>query len=87
MAASSSGPPELVVYSRDYCHLCRDMIEALGSLETGLGFRLRVVEVDDDPALEQRYGELVPVLEGAGQEICHYVLDRAALDAFLAKFR
>jgi glutaredoxin-like protein DUF836 len=81
----SREPVELVVYGRGYCHLCEEMIEALRSLASGLGFRLRVVDVDDDPALEDRYGERVPVLEGAGKEICHYFLDRGALDAFLAK--
>jgi thiol-disulfide isomerase/thioredoxin len=81
----SSGSVELVVYGRDYCHLCEEMIEALGGLESVLGFRLRVVNVDDDAALEERYGDRVPVLEGAGKEICHYILNRTALDAFLAK--
>lgn len=86
MAPSSVGP-ELVLYSRDYCHLCHDMIEALRPLQQARGFRLRVVEVDDDPELERRYGEKVPVLEGAGEEICHYLLDPAAVDAFLSKVR
>lgn len=78
---------EVTVYSRDYCHLCREMIEALEALGPQLGFSIRVVDVDADQALEARYGERVPVLEGSGQEICHYLLDRAALDAFLARFR
>lgn len=86
MAPSSEGP-ELVLYSRDYCHLCHDMIEALRPLQQARGFHLRVVEVDDDPELERRYGEKVPVLEGAGEEICHYFLDAAAVDAFLSKVR
>lgn len=78
---------ELTVYSRDYCHLCRDMVEALAALRPSLGFSLRVVDVEADPELESRYGVRVPVLEGTGQEICHYVLDRAALDAFLGRIR
>ena len=86
MAASETGT-ELVVFSRDYCHLCHDMIEALRALEPDLGFHLRVVDVDADPALEARYGEWVPVLEGGGREICRHFLDRGALDAFLAKVR
>jgi hypothetical protein len=85
--AASDGAPELVLYGRDYCHLCTDMIEALRPLGRTLGFRLTVVDVDDDPELERRYGDKVPLLEGAGEEICHYFLDRAALDAFLAKVR
>ena len=43
------------------------------------------VDVDADPALEQRYGELVPVLARPdGTEICHYFLDHAALYTALA---
>ena len=38
------------------------------------------VDVDADPALEVRYGELVPVLMAAdGSEVCHYFLDASAL--------
>ena len=38
------------------------------------------VDVDADPALEQRYGERVPVLvHPNGSEICHYFVDDAAL--------
>lgn len=78
---------ELTVYSRTYCHLCDDMICELTAMGQQLGFRLRVVDVDQDPALEQRYGELVPVLVGGDSEICHYHVDRPALDAYLAKIR
>ena len=41
-----------------------------------------VIDVDADPALVERFDELVPVLFGddpAGPEICHYFLDEAAL--------
>lgn len=78
---------ELTVYSRTYCHLCDDMICALTALGPQLGFSLRVVDVDQDPSLERRYGERVPVLAAGGSEICHYHLDRPALDAYLVKFR
>jgi small GTP-binding protein len=44
-------------------------------------------DVDADPALEARYGDLVPVLIDGdaehGREICHYVLDRGRLLAAL----
>ena len=42
-------------------------------------------DVDADPALEERYGELVPVLTRAdGSEICHYRLDEQALKRALS---
>lgn len=75
----------LVLYSRAYCHLCADMATALESLRKSLDFSLQIVDVDADPVLEARYGELVPVLADArGIEICHYFLDIDALRARLA---
>lgn len=74
----------LTVFSREYCHLCHDMVAALEALRSRYSFTLEVVDVDDDAALEQRYGHLVPVLLGNGQEICHYHLDPVALDAYFA---
>ena len=79
---------ELMVYARQHCHLCEDMIAALRDLQARLRFRLEVTDVDSDNDLRLRYGERVPVLVAAGgEEICHYHLDLNALDAYLAKIR
>ena len=53
-----------VLYSRDYCHLCHDMLAALESMrgEFEPGFVIDVIDVDSDPALLVLYDELVPVL-------------------------
>jgi thioredoxin reductase (NADPH) len=71
----------LRLFSRDYCHLCHNMLAALESLRSEPGvphFDIRVVDVDADPALEAKYNELVPVLvDGEGRELCHYFLDAA----------
>ena len=75
----------LTVYGREYCHLCHDMVAALEALQPIHGFRLEVVDVDEDEGLEARYGELVPVLVADGKQLCHYHLDTAALEAFLAR--
>ncbi|SCX89419.1 Glutaredoxin [Nitrosospira sp. Nl5] len=74
-----SDPLILVVYSREHCHLCHDMIAALKELQAGLSFRLEIVDVDGNADLKSRYGERVPVLVAGGQEICHYHLDPVAL--------
>jgi glutaredoxin len=66
----------LKLYGRAYCHLCEDMARALRSL----GMEFDEYDVDSDPGLEDRFGELVPVLTLAdGTEICHYHLDERAL--------
>jgi hypothetical protein len=43
------------------------------------------LDVDADPALEARWGALVPVLLIDGREVCHYRLDTVALDAIVAR--
>ena len=83
----TKGGAALTVYSREYCHLCHDMVAALDALRPLYAFSLEVIDVDDDAVLEQRYGHLVPVLVGNGEEICHYHLDPAALDAYFGKIR
>jgi len=75
----------LKLYGRTYCHLCTDMQEALQALAVELGFSVEYRDVDAEPLLEERYGDLVPVLEDErGEEICHYFLDEDALRRRLA---
>lgn len=80
------------LYSRSYCHLCEDMLQALLALQQpGERFDVAVIDVDADPALVARFDELVPVLYGdpEGEELCHYFLEPAAArgwaDACMAK--
>ena len=75
----------LTVYSRTYCHLCDDMIAALHNLQGRFVFEIKVGDVDSDAALEARYGELVPLLESEGLELCHYFLDEVAVIDLLRK--
>ena len=83
---------QFTLYSRSYCHLCDDMLEALQAVLDSYGadaFAVKVVDVDADEALVARYDELVPVLvgkkdNGAEQQICHYFLDHAKLKDFLS---
>jgi len=81
--------PKLIVYGREECHLCQDMILALQNLQAQVSFVFQVIDIDSDPKLVARYGDKIPVLISShnGQEICHYFLDLAALDDYLAEFR
>lgn len=74
----------LTLYSRQYCHLCHDMLAALEALRGEFSFELTVLDVDADPALLARYDERVPVLVAAEEELCHYFLDIDAVRSFLA---
>lgn len=83
---------ELTLYGRTYCHLCDDMKNALEPLQRRFSFVLHEVDVDSDPAVEDRFGEWVPVLmtgapgalPGEARELCHYFLDAPAVQAWLA---
>ncbi|HEY5763688.1 MAG TPA: glutaredoxin family protein [Rhodocyclaceae bacterium] len=77
----------LTLYGRGYCHLCDDMREALQPLLDEFGASLVEIDVDSDPALEDRYGELVPVLLGGEDELCHYFLDAPRVRAYLLEIR
>ena len=78
----------LTLLTRAYCHLCDEMREALAPLAAAHGASIVERDVDADPALEARYGDLVPVLllgdADTGVELCHYRLDA---DAALAALR
>lgn len=78
---------ELVLLSRDYCHLCHDMEAALAPIVKEFGAYLTVLDVDADAALESRYGELVPVLLAGELELCHYFLDGPKVREYLAEIR
>ena len=73
----------LTLMFREYCSLCHHMRAALQPYQAEYGFELQVLDVDEDPELEARYNELVPVLLHEGGEICHWHLDEAKLLAVL----
>jgi len=79
--------PALTVYSRAYCHLCDEMIEALRQLQGLFPFDFEVVDVDGNGELERRHGEKVPVLMHGERELCHYRLEPAIVTAYLSNFR
>jgi len=74
--------PDLILYQRDYCHLC-DL--ALAVLAEARAPEFDSVWVDDAAELEARYGTRVPVLRIArdGREL-DWPFDAAAVQAFLA---
>ncbi|WP_432260398.1 glutaredoxin family protein [Cupriavidus sp. TMH.W2] len=83
--------PALTLYGRAYCHLCEDLKVALEPLRRDFSFTLHEVDVDADAGLEDRFGELVPVLmpgtpadlQDGAKPLCHYFLDTAAVWVWL----
>lgn len=72
---------DLVLYQRDYCHLCD---QALAVLAQARAPDFDSVWVDDDPALEARYGARVPVLRDVrdGREL-DWPFEAEAVAAFV----
>ncbi len=77
---------KLTVLSRSYCHLCDDMIAALENFRGRFSspLEIEVVDIDRHPALEEIWGDKVPVLLAGDWEICHYFLNEAALQEFVS---
>tara|TARA_B100000686_G_scaffold352979_1_gene456780 strand:- start:1598 stop:1792 length:195 start_codon:yes stop_codon:yes gene_type:complete len=64
------------------------MISELNKLKVRLDFNFKLIDVDSNVVLKNKYGNFVPVLNGEGdEEICHFHLDLKALDAYLVKIR
>lgn len=77
--------PNLVtVYTRVGCHLCDVAVETLESLQTELHFDIEKRFIDGDPVLEEKYGELIPVIQIDGEHHDFYRVDpvrfRSSLD-------
>jgi thiol-disulfide isomerase/thioredoxin len=77
------------LYSRSYCHLCDDMLEALQALSGDYPFTVEIIDVDADDALVAQFDELVPVLfaqrnDAESIRLCHYFLDEPKVREFLA---
>ena len=73
---------DLILYQRDYCHLCD---QALAVMAEARAPDFDSVWVDDAEELEARYGTRVPVLRDTrdGREL-DWPFDAAAVRAFLA---
>ena len=74
-------PPRLVLFQRDDCHLCDLALDVLAAARVP---EFDSVFIDDDEALEARYGVRVPVLRDVGrEEELDLPFDEARLRGFL----
>ena len=74
----------VVVYHADGCHLCERALATVRALRDELGFELREIDIGGDPALEDRYRELLPVVEIDGERAFTYFVPP---DAFRRKLQ
>lgn len=65
------------VLSRPECSLCEQLLAELAEvLSPAEAAQVRVLDVDQDPALARKYGQRIPVLLADGEFVCDYRLDR-----------
>ena len=53
---------QLLLFSRADCHLCDQAEILINALLIGSPWQLTKVDIDNDPALQQRYQTSIPVL-------------------------
>jgi glutaredoxin len=76
---------DVVVYSRNECHLCDVVRETLTRLESEADFQWSEVDIDADPELRQQYNDQVPVVFIDGRKAFKYRLDGRAFLELLAR--
>ena len=74
----------ITLYTRAGCHLC-EAAEAVIRQVAGDGADLRLVDIDADPVLQERYTVRVPVVEVDGVEIAEFEVDPRQLAEALAR--
>ena len=66
---------EVVVYSREGCHLCDVVKETLAGLQGRADFEWREVDIDSDPELRHKYNDEVPVVFIDGRKAFKYRME------------
>ena len=75
------------LYSRPGCGLCEEMLSDLAALPAAHGIPIDVIDVDLQPATQERYGHKIPVLLFGGELVCHGRLDPEEVDKTLSFHR
>ena len=60
------------------------LVELAELLSPAEAARVAVVDIDQDPELERKYGQRIPVLLADGEFVCDYRLDRERVRLLLA---
>lgn len=70
---------EVIVYYRDGCRLCEQVMASLFQLQEELGYKIKQIDIDDDPELREKYNVDVPVVSYRDEVIFYHFLDEVAL--------
>jgi len=70
----------LVLYSREGCGLCEEMLQELAPWAAARGATVEVRDVDDDPVTRRRWGLKIPLLLVDGETVASGHLDWPELE-------
>lgn len=73
-------PVEVTVFGAPDCSLCEEAKAVLEPAAARLGFRLRSVDITDDPELEARHRTSIPVVEIDGERAFVYHVSPSMLE-------
>lgn len=79
----SEPPPRVVLLGKPGCHLCDDARAVVARVCGELGVGWQELSILDDPALEARYWEQIPVTLVDGRQHDFWRVDEARLRAAL----
>jgi glutaredoxin len=72
------------VYHREGCHLCEDVVASLSQLQEELRYKIKQIDIDEDPELQKKYNVDVPVVMVNDNVIFYHFFDEEALRAALS---
>ncbi|MCY7362778.1 MAG: glutaredoxin family protein [Ignavibacteria bacterium] len=70
---------EIVLYSKNNCHLCDEMKIVLTNLQREYRFKLTEFDIESDNELFAKYREKIPVLTINGKLFAKYRIDEKKL--------
>ncbi|MGB3563575.1 MAG: glutaredoxin family protein [Thermoanaerobaculia bacterium] len=73
--------------TRPGCHLCDEMEEILAQVLPTHGLTYELVNVDGDPDLKRRYGEVIPVLLRDGKAVAKIRVEPDRLERIIRRKR
>jgi glutaredoxin len=76
---------EIILYSRNGCHLCEDAKDVLVLLQEEFEFHLQEIDIDQSDELTEKFGLYIPVIEVDGEIVQYGNIDHISLAADLNK--
>ncbi|OGR90483.1 MAG: hypothetical protein A2992_07335 [Elusimicrobia bacterium RIFCSPLOWO2_01_FULL_59_12] len=72
-------------YTRKECTLCRSAWVAVQRVRQRLPFELERIDIDENPALRERYGSVIPIVTCGEIEVARTFIDEQRLQKSLRK--